>query len=253
MHDLIARFLAESEDSGEYRNIVEKIVKSKMSSVAMLAVIALAMFVGAAPSAYADSVTLNLNQSAAFGAATYGTVDLTLNGSSIDVDIKLVNGWVVDTGGHFAVSFNESIAGNPALSLSGLETGYAFVNLANTPVGSAGAYDLSGVGTFEFAISGPSAAAGSDKVPELTFTVSRVSGVFSSVFDLIEVQSDSKRPAAVFAVDILQGAPCTANCTGLVYATTPTVSTPEPASIMLLGFGLIALGGVAKLRRKKLN
>ena len=198
-----------------------------------------------APSAFADSIVLNLNTSTAFGPGNYGTVTLTTNAGKIDVSISMLNGArIIDTGGHSAVAWNEAIAGNPSITISNLSSGlYALLN-----GGVAGSVDMDGVGAYEFGLSGPGPS-DVTAVSSLSFTISRVSGSFGSVNDLLE---NSTHPPgnidSLFAVDILQTQNCSGACTGVVGVVQNPPSVPEPTSLLLLGSGLFGLA----LMRKRL-
>ena len=206
-------------------------------SLAIFAVVALA----SATMTRADTVTFDLNTGSTLPDQNYGTITLTLVGSNIEVDISLLSGnRIVHTGFAASVAFNYT--GTGQLSVSGLPATYSLLNSGNS-----GSIGMDGFGTFEYGIvfSGQGGGAGTDS--SLSFTVSRVGG-FSSVFELMQLSTnppgDIESPWAVDIIcDSCQGA------TGVV-GTTPT-GTPEPASMLLLGSGLLGLGaGIRKRLRR---
>jgi len=232
----------------------EQDMKSRISTWILFALIAVAVVMGTSTSAYADTTTLNLNQSEAFGAGSYGTVKLTLitsgvNTGKIQVEISLTNGSViVDTGTHKATAWNENLAGNPALTVTSIsDANYTFANAG----GTASSFNMDGAGTYEFALSGPSPSGGSGAVGSLTFIVGKVSGSFTTVNDLLENSIAPPGTSSLWAVDILRTQNCTGACTGVVYTTGGTTNVPEPTSILLLGSSLIGLGLRARKLRKQ--
>lgn len=172
----------------------------------------------------------------------YGTLELTLSGGNIVVTVTMSNGFLIQTGQDASVAFNSSLTPNPTISVVGLATGYTLIS------GSAGALHMDGTGTFEYGIHSIFGANDAGAVSTLTFTVSKVGGSFSSINDLLSQNANG----FTWGFDIY----CTTcnggkGATGFVGVGTNTVpDIPEPASMVLLGTGLIGLATGLRKRFK---
>jgi hypothetical protein len=192
-----------------------------------------------APAANASSIyDLNIDHcTGGCGTGPYVQVTLTQLTDAVKVDAVLENDAVkfVHTG--FDATFAFNLAGFPAVTITDITSGWSAV----LPT-QGNDIHMDGFGYFDYGVDYTGGHGGNGTPNPLSFTVN---GTGLTVADF-ETLSTNGAPSVFFAADVLSAN----GNTGPVGGGSEVPQVPEPASMLLLGTGLLGSGYFARKRKK---
>jgi len=200
----------------------------------LIAVLLAAGLLVSAPNANADTFVFTSDHcTGTCGTPPFGTVTVNQNGTTVDIVVTLAAGYsFVKTGS----------ADFQAFKFNGVGVVVADITVdPHVPalVAATGAFNGNGTGNFVFGINCPSCGGGAsdDFTTPISFHVAN-----ATVADLTQPNASGN----IFVADVL--APN--GNTGPIDVSTPPISTPEPATLTLLGIGLFGAGIVLRKRTR---
>jgi hypothetical protein len=164
-----------------------------------------------------------------FGSGPYGTLELTLVGSNILVNIDLANGFgLITTGFPAGPGTNYSIGFNDNLAAANFSYSNFTPNTYNSGTTAAGSYQFDGFGDFDRAAA-TTALGNTSGSNTLSFLITR-SGGFTSIQNIVSQSTGNGATPVYFVADVFyngtnnpgSGCPQWSGCTGLIGVTDPS-------------------------------